>query len=91
MCFFLTVLLLSSNRDLPFVKSLNWKKSLSWNFFATGRGKGTVDGIEGTLKRNLNTTVLSKNMAIKNIDSLHDIASALPSKINILKCTKNKF
>ena len=61
------------------------EKNLSWNFFATGHGKGTVDGIGETLKRDLNTTILSKNIVIKNIDSLYDIASALSSKINILK------
>ena len=66
------------------------EKNLSWNFFATGHGKGTVDGIGETLKRDLNTTILSKNIVIKNIDSLYDIASALSSKINILKCTKKQ-
>ena len=63
---------------------------MNWNFFVTAHGKITVDGIEGALKRDLNTTFLSKNIAIKNIDSLYDIASVLPSKINILKCTKKK-
>ena len=61
---------------------------MSWNFFVTGHGKVTVDGIEGALKRDLNTKFLSKNIAIKNVDSLYDIASVLPSKTNILKCTK---
>ena len=75
---------------LPFVKSLIWKKNLSWDFFATGHGKGAVDSIRGTLKRDLNTTILSKKIVIKNIDSIYDIASVLPSKINILKCTKKQ-
>ena len=63
---------------------------MSWDFFATGHGKGAVDSIRGTLKRDLNTTILSKKIVIKNIDSIYDIASVLPSKINILKCTKKQ-
>ena len=89
MCFFLIVVLFSSNKNLPFVKWLNWKKT--WNFFAAGHGKDAVDGTERTLKRDPNTTILSENIVIKNIDSLYDIASALPSKINILKCTKKQI
>ena len=67
------------------------KKIWDDKVFATGHGKGAVDGIEGTLKGDFNTTILSKNIAIKNIDNLYDIASGLPSKINILKCTKKQF
>ena len=56
--------------------------NLSWNFSATSHGKGAVDGIGGTLKRDLNSTILSKNIAIKNTDSLCDVAVVLKSEIN---------
>ena len=49
------------------------EKNLCWNFLATDHGKGDVDGIGGTLKRNLNIIILSQNIVIKNIDSLYDI------------------
>ena len=37
-------------------------KSLSWSFFATDHGKGVVDGIGGTLKRDVHTAALAKNI-----------------------------
>ena len=65
-------------------------KSLSWNFFATGHGKGVVDGIGGTLKRNVHTAALAKNIVIKNIDDFFDVASETSTKINVLKCSKKQ-
>ena len=50
-------------------------KSLSWNLFAASRGKGAVDGIGGTLKRDVHTAALAKNIVIKNIDNFFDVAS----------------
>ena len=37
-------------------------KSLSWSFFATDHGKGVVDGIGGTLKRDVHKAALAKNI-----------------------------
>ena len=37
------------------------------NFFATGHGKGAVDGIGGTLKRDVHTAALAKNIVIKKL------------------------
>ena len=65
-------------------------KSLSWNFFATGHGKGVVDGIGGTLKRNVHTAALAKKIVIKNIDDFFDVASETSTKINVLKCSKKQ-
>ena len=42
-------------------------KSLTWNFFATGHGKGAVDGIGGTLERDVHTAALAKNIITKNM------------------------
>ena len=64
-------------------------KSLNWNFFATGHGKGAVDGIGGTLKRDVYTVALAKNIAIKNIDDFFDVVLETSIKPNVLKCSKN--
>lgn len=34
--------------------------SVTWNFFASGHGKGAVDGVGGTIKRNLNIALRTK-------------------------------
>ena len=39
---------------------------ISWNFFDTSHGKGTVDGIEGTIKRTVATQVSSRQQAVVN-------------------------
>ena len=65
-------------------------KSLSWNFFGTGHGKGVVDGIGGTLKRDIHTAALAKNIVIKNIDDFLDVASETSTKSNVLKCSKKQ-
>ena len=62
---------------------------MSWNFFATGHGKGAVDGIGGTLKRDVYTVALAKNIAIKNIDDFFDVVLETSIKPNVLKCSKN--
>ena len=66
------------------------RKSLSWNFFATGYDKGDVDTNWGTLKRDLHTGALAKNVAIKNIDDFFDVAWKISTKINVLKCSNKQ-
>ena len=56
---------------------------MSRNFFATGHGKGAVDGIGGTLKRDVHTAALAKNIVIKKIDDFFDVASETSTKINV--------
>ena len=65
-------------------------KSLTWNFFATGHSKGAVDGIGGTLERDVHTAALAKNIVIKNIDDFFDVASETSTKINVLKYSKKQ-
>ena len=65
-------------------------KSLSWNFFATGHRKGAIDGIGRTLKRNAHTAALANNIVTKSIDDVFDVASETSTKINVLKCSRNK-
>ena len=63
-------------------------KSLSWNFFATSHGKSAVDGIGGTLKIDVHTAALAKNIVMKNIDDIFDVASKTSTKIDVPKCSK---
>ena len=65
-------------------------KSLSWNFFTTGHGKGAVDGIGGTLKRDVHTAAFANNIVIKSIDDFSDVASETSTKINVLACSKKQ-
>ena len=65
-------------------------KSLSWNFVATGHGNGAIDGIGGTLKRDVHTAAPAKNIVLKTIDDFFDVASETSTKINVLKCSKKQ-
>lgn len=43
-----------------------YKVQLDWNFFATANGKGPVDGIGGTLKRQVWMSVKSRRSMVRN-------------------------
>lgn len=44
---------------------------VEWNFFASSHGKGAMDGIGGTVKRNVWTAVKSRKVLIDNAKQLH--------------------
>lgn len=45
---------------------LDWGVELSWSFFASGHGKGAVDGIGAIVKRALWSAIMTRKAAIKN-------------------------
>ncbi|CAF1142422.1 unnamed protein product [Didymodactylos carnosus] len=64
------------------------KINLSWNSFATSHGKGVVDGIGGTVKRLVWSTVLGGG-ACRAAEDFIKIAKQKTKKIILLKITRN--
>ena len=53
---------------LPVLRDLNHIESLNWHFFATSHGKGAVDGIGGTVKRNVWMETRSRKPVVNSED-----------------------
>jgi hypothetical protein len=56
----------------------------TWHFFATGHGKGAVDGIGGTIKRQVWRSVLSDAFVVSDAASFFTCAKSLSTSINVL-------
>ncbi len=52
---------------LPVLRELHHLESLNWHFFATSHGKGAVDGIGGTVKRNVWMETLSRRAVVNSL------------------------
>ncbi|CAF1612722.1 unnamed protein product, partial [Didymodactylos carnosus] len=64
------------------------KINLSWNFVATSHGKGVVDGIGGTVKWLVWSTVLGGG-ACRSAEDFIKIAKQKTKKIIPIEITKN--
>lgn len=53
--------------------------NLSWNFFASGHGKGAVDGIGGTVKRAVHQRIMSGNVRVY---SAAEFSSCVNNSVN---------
>lgn len=50
---------------------------VEWNFFASSHGKGAMDGIGGTVKRNVWTAVKSRTVNINNAKEFHEFVDQI--------------
>lgn len=57
-----------------------------WSYFATSHGKGPVDGIGGTVKRNVYLEVLKGGIVVNGYEDFLHAARKLNRTINILDC-----
>jgi hypothetical protein len=58
--------------------------NIQWNYFATSHGKGAVDGIGGTMKRNIWNAVSSRKApVVVDAQSFYEVSSMLKSSVNV--------
>ncbi|XP_060754349.1 uncharacterized protein LOC132865864 isoform X2 [Neoarius graeffei] len=55
-----------------------------WHYFATGHGKGAVDGVGGTVKRAVGTAVLSREVVVANAENFAETAKKVCPKMEVL-------
>ena len=64
--------------------TLNKTVPIQWNYFATSRGKGVVDGIAGTVKRLVSNAVMTgKSPVVADAKSFHRVASSRTSSVTV--------
>ena len=58
--------------------------NLYYNFFATSHGKGAVDGVGGTVKRQVRAEVMTRREVINNAKQYSIVAKKCSDKIYII-------
>lgn len=69
---------------LPYYKEKFSLSNISWNFFATSHGKGSVDGIGGSAKRMVWQQVISRKVRVNNATDFHNVIREKNSKIQTI-------
>ena len=69
---------------LPSLCKRHHLDSLNWNFFATSHGKGAVDGVRGTVKRNVWLETLSRQAVVNTLDDFSNVAMKKEGKIDVI-------
>ncbi len=69
---------------LPSLCKRHHLDSLNWNFFATSHGKGAVDGVGGTVKRNVWLETLSRQAVVNTLDDFSNVAIRKEQKIDVI-------
>ena len=67
-----------------YMQQLSADIDIQWNFFASGHGKGPVDGIGGSVKRTVWRAVQSRKAFVNDSKSFFDNAKTLNRSISIL-------
>ncbi|CAB3984000.1 Hypothetical predicted protein [Paramuricea clavata] len=62
-------------------------ESLTWHFFATSHGKGAVDGIGGTVKRNVWMETLSRRAVINSLEDFCEVARKKEQHVEVIAVT----
>ncbi|CAF4243574.1 unnamed protein product [Rotaria sp. Silwood2] len=69
--------------NLTFLSN-DYHVNLIWNFFSSGRGRGAVDGVGGTVKRLVWKGVMAKQCTVRNAKNFAHYANAITKNINII-------
>ena len=69
---------------LPFLYKQHHLNCLNWNFFVTSHGKGAVDGIGGTVKRNVWMEILSRQEVINSLEEFCKVCMKKEQKIEVI-------
>ena len=72
---------------LPVLRELYHLESLNWHFFATSHGKGAVDGIGGTVKRNVWMETLSRRAVINSLEDFCEVARKKEQHVEVIAVT----
>ena len=65
--------------------------NLYYNFFATSHGKGAVDGVGGTVKRQVRAEVMTRREVISNAEQYSIVAKKCSDKIDIIYLGKSEI
>ncbi|XP_063222151.1 uncharacterized protein LOC134530834 isoform X1 [Bacillus rossius redtenbacheri] len=66
-------------------------KTVEWNFFAAGHGKGAVDAIGGQVKRMVWTTVKARRTTVNNAGEFFNVAQAQCKSTEVLYVSKEEI
>lgn len=69
---------------LPSLYKQHLLDCLNWNFFATSHGKGAVDGIGGTVKRNVWMETLSRQEVVTSLEDFCQVAMKKDGKVEVI-------
>lgn len=76
---------------LPFLKRKFELAEISWNFFASSHGKGSVDGIGGSVKRMVWQKVISRACRVNNAAEFQAAVSESKVKIILINNLQSQF
>ena len=65
--------------------------SITWDFFATSHGKGSVDGIGGGVKRGVQQKVMSRQEVVKTAEDYSRVAAEVCPNVTILYITEDEI
>ena len=69
---------------LPFLLQQHHLECLNWHFFATSHGKGAVDGVGGTVKRNVWMETLSRREVVNSLNDFCRISMKKEQKVKVI-------
>ena len=65
--------------------------SITWDFFATSHGKGSVDGVSGGVKRGVHQKVMSRQEVVKTAEDYSRVAAEVCPNVTILYITEDEI
>ena len=69
---------------LSALRELHKLESLNWHFFATSHGKGAVDGIGGTVKRNVWMETLSRKAVVNTLEDFCKVSAEKEQSVCVI-------
>ena len=64
---------------------------MSWDFFATSHGKGSVDGVGGGVKRGVRQEVISRREVVKDSEDFARVAARVCPNVTVLHICKEEI
>ena len=65
--------------------------SITWDFFATSHGKGSVDGVGRGVKRGVHQKVMSRQEVVKTAEEYSRVAAEVCPNVTILYITEDEI
>ena len=65
--------------------------SITWDFFATSHGKGSVNGVGGGVKRGVHQNVMSRQEVVKTAEDYSRVAAEVCPNVTILYITEDEI
>ena len=65
--------------------------SITWDFFATSHGKGSVDGVGGGVKRGVHQKIMSRQDVVKTAEEYSRVAAEVCPNVTVLYITEDQI